>query len=136
MADDVEMLEVTEAPIAEQADDINADVRAAMAASEAPLHRARGAMADADMIISVVHWGLTGLAVAAIIALSPARAPVVALAALAATAAMEIVGALARLDVQRWKSRGARARRPSPTPAHCQRWPCLWWGRRAPRRSR
>lgn len=31
MADDVEMLEVTEAPIAEQADDINADVRAAIA---------------------------------------------------------------------------------------------------------
>ena len=87
-----------------------ANVRAAIAAAEAPLHRARAAMADADTLVSVVHWGLTGAAVAAIVALSPASAPVVALAALAATAAMEIVGGLARLDIQRWKSRGARAR--------------------------
>lgn len=87
-----------------------AEVRAAIAAAEAPLHRARAVMADADTILSIVHWGLTGAAVAAIVALSPASAPVIALAALAATAAMEIVGGLARLDIQRWKSRGARAR--------------------------
>lgn len=86
------------------------DVQGMIAAAEAPLHHARFAMADADTIISIVHWGLTGVAVAAIIALSPASAPIVALAALAATAAMEIVGSLARLDMQRLKSRGARAR--------------------------
>ncbi len=49
-----------------------AGVRAAIAAAEAPLHRARAAIADADTILSIVHWGLTGAAVAAIVALSPA----------------------------------------------------------------
>lgn len=86
------------------------DVRAALAAAEAPLHRARTRLVRADAVIGIVHWGLSGLAVAAIVLLSSASAPRIALAALAAAAAMESVGALVRLDLQHWKSRGARAR--------------------------
>lgn len=86
------------------------DVRLALADAEKPLHRSRAEMARADAAIVTGHWGLTGLAVAVIIFQSSASAPFVALAALAATAAMEIVGALARLDLQRWKSHDARVR--------------------------
>lgn len=89
---------------------LDADVRAVLADAEAPLRAARAALARADAVIGIGHWMLTGGAVAAIIILSSARAPLVALGALAAAAAMEVVGALVRLDLQRWKSRGARAR--------------------------
>lgn len=87
-----------------------ADVRAALADAEAPLHRARLMLARADAWIGFAHWTLTGAAVAAVLCLASASAPLVALAALAAAGAMEIVGALVRLDLQHWKSQGARER--------------------------
>ncbi|WP_447952789.1 amino acid ABC transporter ATP-binding/permease protein [Sphingopyxis chilensis] len=89
---------------------LGSDVRAALADAETPLHAARAALARADAAIGIAHWLLTGAAVTGVIAVSPASPPRVALAALATAAAMEIIGALVRLDVQRWKSRGARSR--------------------------
>ena len=56
------------------------------------------------------HWLATGMVVAAIVLFSAAPAPPVALSSLAAAEAMDIVGALVRIDLQRWKSRGARER--------------------------
>ena len=87
-----------------------ADVRAALSDAEAPLHRARLALAHADAWLGLAHWTLTGASVAAVVSLASASGPLVALAALAAAGAMEIVGALVRLDLQRWKSQGARER--------------------------
>ncbi len=89
---------------------LGSEVRAALADAGTPLHTARVALARTDAAIGVVHWALTGGAVAGVIAASTASPPLVALAALAAAAAMEIAGAIIRLDLQRWKSRGARAR--------------------------
>lgn len=85
-------------------------VRAALGDGQASLERARIAMARADAAIATGHWLATGLAVAAILLFADAAAPLVALSSLAAAASMEIVGALVRLDLQRWKSRGARDR--------------------------
>ncbi len=92
-------------------------VRAALGDVEVPLQRARIAMARADAVIAAGHWLATGMVVAAIVLFSPAHAPLVALSALAAAATMEIVGGLARLDLQRWKSRGARERLGAMFPA-------------------
>ncbi|MGQ3290560.1 amino acid ABC transporter ATP-binding/permease protein [Sphingopyxis sp.] len=86
------------------------DVRAALGDAQDGLHQARVAMVRADAALGTGHWLATGMVVAAIVLFSAAPAPLVALSSLAAAASMEIVGALVRLDLQRWKSRGARER--------------------------